>query len=54
MLSVLDGLLVNASAGMQTLFVLSGEMTRADLQSARGPLVPDYVAESVALLGFES
>lgn len=42
------------SAGMQTLFVLSGEMTRADLQSARGPLVPDYVAESVALLGFES
>eukprot|EP00438_Fugacium_kawagutii_P018257 Skav220449 [mRNA] locus=scaffold254:167357:175609:- [translate_table: standard] len=35
---------------MQTLLVLSGETSRAELKGARGKSVPDYVAESVQLL----
>ena len=42
------------SAGMQTLLVLSGVTTRAEVQNAHGKFVPDFVAPSVASLKFPS
>ena len=41
-------------AGMQTLLVLSGVTTRAEVQNAHGKFVPDFVAPSVASLKFPS
>ena len=39
------------TSGMQTLLVLSGVTSRAELHRAQGNWVPDYVAASVASLG---